>query len=580
MAVPSHIPGHLRQYVVEQDYEQYSEVDHAVWRFVLLQTHARLQHTAHRAYKTGLAATGISVERIPRIEEMNEKLDRFGWAAVCVDGFIPPRAFQAFQANRILPIAADIRTPAHLAYTPAPDIIHEAAGHAPILSEPSYARYVEQIGRAAEKAFASPADRAVYRAIYLLSEIKERPGSAPEEVATTEEGLASALAALGAPSESARLSRLYWWTAEYGLIGEPNDYRLYGAGLLSSLGESHSCHDPSVQKIPLSAACIETDYDITRAQPQLFVARDFEHLEEALDEVASTLAYRRGGEYALRLALESEEVATIEVDTGVEVVGTLGRVQRGETVDWVQFSGPSGVYSEGLPFGDATPPNEFILPFGVTEDGVALSALTPEVLSRHIGPSGTLELRLRSGLVIRGCIAGAKQREGRFVLLELLRFELETPARGVYRSQAKYPLVLAASATTVCAGAPDAFHPDTAPSRVRVPKPRFWSRSDWKLLALYERAVRAWRATRGEGLVVEFERIANVLDDAYPDEWLLRWNLLESLVKADGEPALARRLVCDLERLEVRFGGLEPIATGLEYLRAAAPARRSLASAG
>src|SRR5450432_446110 len=104
------IPHNLRRFVVEQDYTQYTEVDQAVWRFVLLQTYQRLQHTAHAAYCEGLAQTGISVERIPRIDEMNGRLSRFGWRAVCVDGFIPPRAFQEFQAASILPIAADMRS--------------------------------------------------------------------------------------------------------------------------------------------------------------------------------------------------------------------------------------------------------------------------------------------------------------------------------------------------------------------------------------------------------------------------------------------------------------------------------------
>ena len=78
------VPHNLRRYVVEQDYEQYTEVDQAVWRFVLLQTYERLQHTAHSAYRQGLAQTGISVDRIPRIAEMSECLERFGWQAVAL----------------------------------------------------------------------------------------------------------------------------------------------------------------------------------------------------------------------------------------------------------------------------------------------------------------------------------------------------------------------------------------------------------------------------------------------------------------------------------------------------------------
>src|SRR5262245_6443656 len=116
------VPAHLRRYVVEQDYGAYTARDQAVWRFVLLQTHARLLGAAHPAYAAGFVAAGIEVDRIPDIARMSDRLASTSFQTVCVDGFIPPRAFQAFQARGVLPIAADIRTAEHLTYTPAPDI--------------------------------------------------------------------------------------------------------------------------------------------------------------------------------------------------------------------------------------------------------------------------------------------------------------------------------------------------------------------------------------------------------------------------------------------------------------------------
>src|SRR5258708_10733270 len=202
------VPPHLRRFVVEQDYAQYTAVDQAVWRFVLLQTHARLVQTAPPAYRDGLAATGISVERIPSIAEMNDRLARFGWGAVCVDGFMPPRAFQEFQASGILPVAADMRTHEHLVYTPAPDIVHEAAGHAPILPEPVFAAYLRRIGELGKKAFTVPEEDRVFRAIYALSEVKENPGASREEVASVEAELEASLAGAAEPSGAALLSRL------------------------------------------------------------------------------------------------------------------------------------------------------------------------------------------------------------------------------------------------------------------------------------------------------------------------------------------------------------------------------------
>lgn len=340
MAAARDIPAHLRELVVIQAYDEYTAEDHAVWRFVVQHTRRRLLTTAHAAYREGFEAAGISADRIPRIPEMSEKLAAIGWSAVCVDGFIPPRAFQDFQAHRILPIAADIRTRRHLTYTPAPDIIHEAAGHAPFLNEPSYAEYLMKIGEVGGRAFSTPADHAIYEAIFTLSEVKEDPASTADQVARAERMLEAAIAEQGPPSEAARLARLYWWTVEYGLIGELARPKLYGAGLLSSIGEGYFCEDPAVLKLPLSEACADVAYDITRPQPQLFVARDFAHLNEVLERVASTLSQRRGGVHGLREAIRSEEPATIELDTGEELSGVVRAVHAdGEHARAVELDG-------------------------------------------------------------------------------------------------------------------------------------------------------------------------------------------------------------------------------------------------
>ncbi|MDP6909737.1 MAG: phenylalanine 4-monooxygenase, partial [Flavobacteriales bacterium] len=135
------LPEHLRHYVVDQNYDRYTTIDHALWRYVMRLNYNFLNRTAHPSYMNGLKQTGIDIERIPDIREMNEVLGKIGWGAVCVDGFIPPSAFMEFQAHNVLVIAADIRQLKHIEYTPAPDIIHEAAGHAPIIADPEYAEY-------------------------------------------------------------------------------------------------------------------------------------------------------------------------------------------------------------------------------------------------------------------------------------------------------------------------------------------------------------------------------------------------------------------------------------------------------
>ena len=235
------IPPHLRQFIVDQGYDRYTAIDHAVWRYIMRISIDFFKDHAHGSYLEGLEKTGISINTIPIIDDMDLKLSEFGWGAVCVRGFIPPAAFMELQSLGILPIAADMRTMAHLTYTPAPDIVHEAAGHAPILANQEYADYLRKYGKVANKAIASDKDLAVYYAIRELSDIKENPASDNKMILKAEDDLNNAIANVHYVSEAAYLSRMNWWTVEYGLIGDKNNFKIYGAGLLSSVGESHNC---------------------------------------------------------------------------------------------------------------------------------------------------------------------------------------------------------------------------------------------------------------------------------------------------------------------------------------------------
>jgi phenylalanine-4-hydroxylase len=317
------LPARLRRYVVAQDYAAYTPRDHAVWRHVLRRLTSHLAERAHESYLAGLAATGISLDRIASLDEMNEKLAPLGWSAVAVRGFIPPAVFTELQSRSVLAIAADIRTHEHVEYTPAPDIIHESAGHAPILANPRYAEYLRRCGEVGFRAIASAEDQAVFEAVRCLSIAKEDPTASTDEVRLAEERLEAAAASRRHVSEGTRASRLYWWTAEYGLIGALDRPRIYGAGLLSSIGESARCLEPEVAKLPLGAACADVEYDITRMQPQLFVARDFDHLFEVLEAFAETLSWRRGGDAGLEEAIRSRTVNHLVLDGGAEVTGRV-----------------------------------------------------------------------------------------------------------------------------------------------------------------------------------------------------------------------------------------------------------------
>src|SRR5204863_8586417 len=135
----------------------------------------------------------------------------------------------------------------------------------------------------------------LYEAIRHLSILKELPNSKEEAVAAATREVEERFANLGEPSEMALLSRLHWWTVEYGLIGTLENPKIYGASLLSSIGESVSCLEPKVRKICYSIDAKNQPFDITTRQPQLFVCRDFQHLRDVLEEFASKMAFTVGG---------------------------------------------------------------------------------------------------------------------------------------------------------------------------------------------------------------------------------------------------------------------------------------------
>jgi phenylalanine-4-hydroxylase len=565
---PPPIPEHLRRFVVEQDYAAYDAVDQAVWRFVLLQLSSRLGGRAHPAYSRGLAETGISVDRIPSIAEMNEKLSRFGWGAVCVDGFVPPRAFQEFQAHGLLPIAGEIRTRGHLVYTPAPDIIHEAAGHAPILPDQTYAAYLRRIGQVGARAFTLPADSAVHDATYRLSEIKEDPSATGEQIAGAEAGLEAALASAVQVSEAARLSRLYWWTAEYGLVGTPADYRLYGAGLLSSLGESHACHSPEVRKLWLDEGCLDVAFDITRPQPQLFVVPDFDALHAVLERVERELAAVRGGAAALSAALASRELATFAFDSGAQALGVLAHVEgEGSAPAWLELSGPAGfAFDRKLVsrLGGSAGARTVVLA-GRLASGERLDELSGPELARRAA-SGLLRLDFASGARVQGrlerCL-NARDGGGTFAL-ELLDARIERG--GTVRVLPRCSLLAAGAFVGAEPGACDpAFHTPAEPSNVRVPRPRSVAFAEFGLRRAFAEVA---RVKPGPDATAEslFATIERLLARDHPREWLLRFVMLEDLTRRRLVGPLVDELRSQLERLEVEYAYEQPIASGLEYL--------------
>lgn len=570
MTATSSLPADLAGYVVEQDYSRYDAADQATWHFVLRHLRDHLQHVAHPSYLRGLERTGLTGSSLPRIAEMNERLAEFGWGAVCVSGFLPPRVFQAFQGLSILPIAADIRTPKHLSYTPAPDIIHEAAGHAPLLIEPTYASYLRAIGNIGERAFSNPEDHAVYQAIARLSVVKEDPGASPEQVQLAEQQLQDALSAQRQTSEATRLARLYWWTAEYGLIGTPQRPLLYGAGLLSSLGEARSCLDPGVSKRWLELECLDVDYDITRPQPQLFVTKNFEQLHDVLQRAASTLASVRGGRVALAAARQSRLPAVIEWTNGCSASGRVCeyRDEARELLS-ISFRGPTEVTwpQQAFTYGTVNQPQkDWTLALGLKPT----RTLDQEDLRRALDSRERLSLRSRSSYVegrVQGAVCVERADGGlRVLALELWDASLRIEGGAATRCErGLFPLL----DDELTARPDDREVTKTFPRSRQAPPRRLLDDGARRLRQLYEQARLLGNDVTCPHTRTRVEALYDAVDRQYPDEWLLRWTLLERLTAGGSAPPA--RIVEDLWRLERRFDAREPIATGMRSLGFAPP---------
>ena len=320
------LPKHLKQFIKPQNYDDYSAIDQAVWRYVMRKNVDFLSTVAHSSYTDGLKQTGISIDNIPNMYGMNRILKDIGWAAVAVDGFIPPNAFMEFQAYNVLVIASDIRQLEHIEYTPAPDIIHEGAGHAPIIANPEYAEYLRRFGEIGCKAISSAKDYELYEAVRHLSIIKEAQHSTEEVIVSAEQKVKALQNSMGAPSEMALIRNLHWWTVEYGLIGTIENPKIYGAGLLSSIGESAWCMTDDVEKLPYDIKATFQDFDITKPQPQLFVTPDFAHLSLVLEEFANTMALRKGGLSGINKLINSKALGTVELSTGLQISGVFNKV--------------------------------------------------------------------------------------------------------------------------------------------------------------------------------------------------------------------------------------------------------------
>ncbi len=413
--VTAKLPENLHAFIVKQPYNDYTAQNQAVWRYVMRLNVDYLKKVAHVSYIDGLRLTGISIDEIPHMEGMNRILKDIGWAAVAVDGFIPPNAFMEFQAHNVLVISSDIRTIDHVGYTPAPDIIHEAAGHAPIIANPEYAEYLRRFGELGSKAISSPDDDRMYEAIRKLSILKENPNSTQAEVDAATAEVEAIQNEVTEPSEMAKIRNLHWWTVEYGLIGSLEDPKIYGAGLLSSIEESKDCLDPSVEKRPYTIEAAEVSFDITAAQPHLYVTPNFAHLSFVLEKFANKMAVRTGGLSGLQKLIKSTKMGTVELSTGIQISGIFTRAIDHEGAPiYLQTLGPTALASQGrelIGHGTHRHRDGFGSPIGKLEGtNLAIEDMSPRDLEAYgIVEGQIVTLNFEGGVCVEGKIVTGKR---------------------------------------------------------------------------------------------------------------------------------------------------------------------------
>jgi phenylalanine-4-hydroxylase len=486
---------------------------------------------------------------------MNRILKEIGWAAVAVDGFIPPAAFMEFQAYNVLVIASDIRQLDHIEYTPAPDIIHEGAGHAPIIANPEYAEYLRRFGEIGCKAISNAKDYELYEAVRHLSIIKESAGTPQGTIDTAEKHIAYLQEHMGEPSEMALIRNLHWWTVEYGLIGTVEHPRIYGAGLLSSIGESVWCMTAQVKKIPYSLQAAHTPFDITKPQPQLFVTPDFAYLSEVLEEFAQTMALRTGGLLGIQKLLDSKELGTVELSTGLQISGNFHNVIafEGKAV-YLETLGPTALsYREKELVGHSIKkhPKGFGMPLGKLKGiHLAIEHMSPRDLKAYnIYEGEKVSLEFEGHIKVNGTvITGTRNLRGEIILITLSNCMVTHGDTLLFQSDAELYHMAVGETIVSCFNGPadvNSFDMVTHVVETTTIKPKK-SKKRAQLEEFYQQ-IRDFRA--GKHTTISRNKVFQEMKSSFPTDWLLSVELYE-LAKDNGDTDFALEIEAHLESIK------------------------------
>jgi phenylalanine-4-hydroxylase len=230
--------------VVEQPWDTYSSSDHATWATLFKRQREILVGRAAREFIENQQKFGMTPDAIPKFDDLNRVLKQAtGWELIGVEGLLPELTFFDHLANRRFPVTWWIRRPDQIDYISEPDLFHDLFGHVPLLLNPIFADYMQAYGCGGVKAHGIGAQALV------------------------------------------NLTRLYWYTVEFGLIKQDDGLRIYGSGIVSSKGESIYCLDsPAPNRLGFDLQRImRTRYRIDTYQKTYFVIDSYEQLMRATE---------------------------------------------------------------------------------------------------------------------------------------------------------------------------------------------------------------------------------------------------------------------------------------------------------
>ena len=386
----------------------------------------------------------------------------------------------------------------------------------------------------AKKAIFSKQDLELYEAIRTLSDLKENPNSTEEEIKATEDKLHHISNNMKYISEAAYLSRMNWWTAEYGLIGPLNDPKIFGAGLLSSIGESRLCLGEKVKKLPLSIECLEYNYDITEPQPQLFVADTFDRLTDVLKELADSMAFSRGGIYGLEKALESETVNTIELNSGLQISGVLEfYYNEGDEISFIKLKDGSQISFNNSQLdghGVDYHSHGYSSPIGPLKDGTELSKLSlNELKEKGVFHEAEVNFKYASGITLTGKVEKIVTKKQSPILISFANCKITLNDKILFDpSWGDFDLAIGEKVVSVFGGAADRenFEQQDDYTPQFIP-PKIYNEQEQTKHSFYKE-IRSLREAKNSADKLEelFEKYLKL----YSDQWLMAVEIYELAV--------------------------------------------------